>query len=82
MMDIVSIIQNVLATARSISGAIPGLSAVSPLIGVGEKLVGIIDDLTDSAPDTRTQAEMQEVRRQLAAEVSAKAEATADRLDG
>jgi hypothetical protein len=82
MMDIASIIQNVLATARSVSSAIPGLSAVSPLIGVGEKLVGILDDLTDSAPDTRTQEEMQEARRELAARVSAKANATADRLDG
>ena len=81
-MDIGSIIQNVLATARQVTAAIPGLSSVSPLIGVGEKMVGIIDDLTDSAPDTRTQEEMKATRADLAAAVSAKAEATANRLDG
>lgn len=81
-MDIGNIIQSVLATARQVSAVIPGLSAASPLIGVGEKLVGIIDDLTDSAPDQRTQEQMQADRRALAAAVSAKAERTADRFNG
>lgn len=82
MADIGSIIQGVLKTAREVTSLIPGLSAVSPLIGVGEKLAGIIGDLTSEAPDTRTQEEMQRTRRELAAAVSAKAERTADRLEG
>ncbi len=81
-MDLGNLISDVLAAARTATAVIPGLQGVSGAIGVGEKLVGIIDDLTDSAPDTRTQAEMQAARRDLAAAVSAKAERTADRLEG
>ena len=73
-------IQSILAAAKNISAAIPGVSALSPLIGVGQGLLSVIDGIT--APDDRTQAQMQEARRELAARVSAKAEATADRLDG
>lgn len=76
------LIKNILAAARNVATVIPGLQGVGPMIAVGEKLVGIIDDLTDDAPDTRTQAEMQAARRDLAAAVSAKAERTADRFDG
>lgn len=76
------LIQGVLALAKTASAIIPGMQGVGAAIAVGEKLVGIIDDLTDHAPDTRTQAEMQAQRRILAAAVSAKAERTADRFDG
>jgi hypothetical protein len=86
---IVDTIQNVLAAARNVTAAIPGLQGVSVAIGtaealseVGEKLVGVIDGLTSHAPDTRTQQEMQQTRADLAAAVSAKAERTADRFDG
>ena len=89
MASIIDTIQGVLAAARNITAAIPGLQGVSGMIGtaealseVGEKLVGVIDGLTSSAPDTRTQDEMQVARRELAAAVSAKAERTAERLDG
>lgn len=81
MADISSLIANVLATARIASSIIPGLKGVGAAIGVGEKLIGIIDDLTGHAPDTRTQSEMQAARKALAAAVSAKAERTADRFD-
>lgn len=89
MSSIIDTIQGVLAAARNITAAIPGLQGVSGMIGtaealseVGEKLIGVIDGLASSAPDTRTQAEMQAARRELAAAVSAKAQRTADRLDG
>jgi hypothetical protein len=52
------------------------------IVGVASKLNDIIGDLTSSAPDNRTQEEMQKTRKELAAAVSAKAERTADRFDG
>lgn len=80
-MDISTLIGDVLKAARTASTVIPGLQGVGAAIGVGEKLVSIIDDLTAHAPDLRTQAEMQAARKVLAATVSAKAERTADRFD-
>lgn len=72
---------NILAAARTAAAIIPGTTD-DAILAAGEKLVGIIDDLTDGSPDTRTQAEMQAARKALAAAVSAKAERTADRFDG
>lgn len=77
-MNFKDLIDDVIKAAKTASVLIPGAPAA---IAIGEKLVGIIDDLTDKAPDTRTQTEMQEARRALAATVSAKAERTADRFD-
>lgn len=82
MADTQDLIANILAAAKTAAAIIPGLQGVGVAIGVGEKLIGILDDLTSEAPDTRTQAEMQAARRELAAAVSAKAERTADRFDG
>lgn len=76
------LIKNILAAARTASAIIPGMQGAGAVLAVGEKLVGIIDDLTDGAPDERTQAEMQQQRKVLAAAVSAKAERTAGRFDG
>ena len=81
-MDFKNLIADVMKAAKTASAIIPGMGAVGPAIEVGKKLVGIIDDLTDSAPDKRTQEEMQAQRKVLAAAVSAKAERTADRFDG
>lgn len=87
--NIVDSIQSVLAAARNITAAIPGFQGISGMIGtaeavteIGEKMIGVIDDLTSKAPDARTQEEMQQTRAELAAAVSAKAERTADRLEG
>ncbi len=80
-MNIGNLIGDVLRAARTATSVIPGMQGVGGMIGVGEKLVAIIDDLTDGAPDARTQAEMQAARKALAAAVSAKAERTADRFD-
>lgn len=81
-MDLSSLIPNILAAAKTAAAIIPGMQGAGAAIAIGEKLVGLIDDLTDHAPDTRTQAEMQQQRRILAAAVSAKAERTADRFEG
>jgi hypothetical protein len=80
-MDLNNLINSVVAAAKAAAAIIPGGQGAALAIGVGEKLVGVIDDLFDSAPDTRTQAEMQAARKELAAAVSAKAERTADRFD-
>lgn len=82
MADMGALIANVLAAAKTATSIIPGLQGAGAAIAVGEKLVGILDDLIgDDAPDTRTQAQMQTQRKALAAAVSAKAERTADRFD-
>ena len=80
-MDIKDLIGGVLKAADVATKIIPGLQGFNPIVGVGQKLLGIIDDLTDSAPDPRTQEQMQTARKALAAAVSAKAERTADRFD-
>lgn len=76
------LIRNVLAAARTAATVIPGMQGAAVAVAVGEKLVGIIDDLTDGVPDPRTKEEMQRDRKALAAAISAKAENLADRLDG
>lgn len=76
------LIKSILAAARTAATVIPGMQGAAVAISVGEKLVGIIDDLTDGEPDPRTKEEMQRDRKALAAAISAKAENLADRLDG
>lgn len=82
MADLGSLITNVISAARTATSLIPGLQGAGAALAVGEKLIGVLDDLIgDDAPDTRTQAEMQAARKELAAAVSAKAERTAERFD-
>jgi len=87
--NIIDTIQNVMQAAQRITAAIPGLQGVSGMIGVaeqvteiGEKLIPVLGTLSGHVTDSRTQAEMQQTRAELAAAVSAKAESLADRLDG
>ncbi len=79
-MDIRSLIGDVLKAAKTAAAIIPG-STDDAIIATAEKLVGVVDGLVGSAPDTRTQEEMQAARKKLAAAVSAKAERTANRFD-
>jgi hypothetical protein len=81
MADISRLISNIMGAAKVATRLIPGTTD-DAILAAGEKLVGLLDDLTGKAPDSRTQAEMQSDRRKLAAAVSAKAERTADRFDG
>ena len=78
-MDIKSLISGVLSVAKMAGNVIPGLGAGAAL---GEKIIGIIDDLSDQAPDARTQQEMQVARKALSTAVEAKAKATSARLRG
>ena len=79
-MDVRTLIGDLLKAAKTAASVIPGTTD-DAVVGAATTLVGIIDGLTSSAPDTRTQEEMQDARRVLAAAVSAKAERTADRFD-
>ncbi len=82
MADMGALIANVMAAAKTATTLIPALHGAGAALVIGEKLVGILDDLiSDDTPDTRTQAQMQAQRKELAAVVSAKAERTADRFD-
>jgi hypothetical protein len=78
-MNISNLIDQAIALAKAAAPMVPTLGAGA---AIAEKIVGIIDDLTDDAPDTRTQQEMQEQRAILAEAVKAKARATSDRLRG
>lgn len=83
MADLSKLIADILSAARTAATVIPGLQSAAPALAAAEKLIGALDNLIDgaTAPDTRTQAEMQSARKELAAAISAKAEATADRFD-
>lgn len=76
------LLESILAAAKVAAAVIPGAQPVGAAIVVGEKLLGIIDDMSDGVDDPASQEQMQATRAELAAAVSAKAEATADRLDG
>lgn len=89
MSDTAATIRHVLAAAQQVTAAIPGLQGIAGIAGtalamvsIGERLVGIIDDLGETEKDPRTQEEMRVARMALAAAISAKAENLADRLDG
>lgn len=79
-MDIRTLIADVLKAAKTAASVIPG-TADDAVIAAAEKLVGIVEELTGSAPDIRTQEQMKDARRVLGAAVSAKAARTADRFD-
>lgn len=81
MADIGSFIDKLLGAAKVATAIIPGTTD-DIIVGAAQKLADIIGDLTDHAPDPRTQAEMQSDRKALIAAVTAKAEATAKRLEG
>ena len=80
--DTKTLIEQLLAAAKTASSVIPGLQGVGAAITIGEKLVDVVGDLTHLTRDDRTQADIQATRRTLAAAVKAKAERTADRFDG
>lgn len=81
-MDIKNLIDQALELAKVAGAVIPGMQSVAAGVSIGEKVIAIIDDLTDDAPDTRTQDQLRAARKELRAKVSAKAQALADRLDG
>ena len=78
MPDFSKLIDSALSLAKAASPLIPALGAGAAL---GEKIIGIIDDLGDDIPQDK-QAEAQAARAELAAKVKAKAAATSARLRG
>lgn len=80
-MDTQSLFNDVLRLAKTAEAVLTG-GVVANGLEVGKKVIGIIDDLTDGAPDARTQSEMQTARASLSAAVEAKAKATSARLRG
>jgi hypothetical protein len=79
MADIKKLIESALSMAKMAAPLIPVLGSG---VAIGEKIMGIIDDLSDDVPDARTQEAMQKDRAMLAEAVKAKAAATSDRLRG
>lgn len=80
MADIRTLVDNVLAAADVAASLIPG-STDDNLVAAGRTLVGLVDTLTGAAPGYRREVTAN-TRAALAAAVSAKAERTADRLEG
>lgn len=79
-MDLKSMVDGLLTAAKAATAIIPGTTD-DRIVAAGEKLADLIHDLTDSAPDARTESEMQFQRSALAEAVKAKAERTAERFD-
>lgn len=82
MPDLRSLIHAVGNLADMASAVIPGAGLVSKGADIGEKIIGIIDDLKAEAPELSQQAELQARRNKLSTAVKAKAAATSDRLRG
>lgn len=80
-MNIKSLIDGVISLANMASTVIPGAGLVAKGAQIGEKIIGIIDDLKEHA-DPAQQPQMQEARAKLAEVVKAKAAATSARLRG
>lgn len=80
-MNIKDLIDGVIKVANLASNVIPGAGLVAQGGAIGEKIIGIIDDLQQHA-DPSQQAEMQAERAKLADAVKAHAASTSDRLRG
>ena len=80
-MDFGKLVKDVIAAGQTATALIPGLSTVTAAVAIGEKLIDLIDSVTDEAP-VDDQKDLAVVRAELRAAVSAKAEQTADRLEG
>ena len=68
--------------ARGAAKIIPGGEVITSGISLGEKIIGIIDDVIDDAPSPNTHEELDRLREELANAVKAKAKATSARLRG
>jgi hypothetical protein len=83
-MNLQALIGQVTALARTAAAVIPGEQLVGSAIGIGEKIIEVIDDLKQHVPadDTALLHDMNVARGELAKAVSAKADATSSRLRG
>lgn len=82
MADSSNLIDSLIAFARAAAPMIPGGNLASGGIELGQKIVAIIDDLSDNVPEARNSAELKQARAGLIEATSAKARRTADRFDG
>jgi hypothetical protein len=78
-MDFSSIIEQATKLAKVASAFVPGVAAG---VEIGEKAIDLIDTISAKAPAGTSQDELRAARRELRAAVSAKAQATANRLEG
>lgn len=77
-MDFKEVAEQAIKLAKVAGTVLPGLSGGA---AIAEKIIDIVDGLADKAPLTETQEELQAAARELRAVTSAKAQATANRLD-
>jgi hypothetical protein len=78
-MDFSGILEQAAKLAKAAAAFVPGAAAG---IEIGEKVIDLIDTITEKAPADADPTELQAARRELREAVSAKAQRTADRLDG
>lgn len=80
-MDVQYMIDHLVQAAKIAAIVIPGTED-DAIIEAAQKLDELIEGLVHSTSDHRTQEEMQLARKELARVVSAKADATAKKLEG
>lgn len=68
--------------ANAAKSLVPGVGVVEGAVDIGKKLVDLIDHVTEKVPETQGSADLAIARKELADRVQAKAEATAERLEG
>lgn len=76
-----NLFNQVQSLARSASTLLPAAGLVDKGIGIGKKILGVVDGLAEHVPPER-QGELQNTRRALAEAVGIKADKTVDRLRG
>lgn len=80
-MNIHTLLDSVKSLSQVVGTVIPGAGLISKGVEIGEKVLGIIDDLKEDVPLER-QGEMKEARDRLSTIVKQKARNTSDRLRG
>lgn len=81
-MDWKKLADEVAAVAKTAAAFIPQAATVEAGIAIGQRLIGVIDTISHHAPAGATQDELRASRKVLADAVTAKANATADGLEG
>jgi hypothetical protein len=84
-MNISQVVADVTKLAHTVSAYIPQAAAVEDAINLGQKVIGIIDDLTKKHPNDSErldQQQLQEARAVLATRVKAHAKSTSANLRG
>ena len=82
MTDLKTLINKLAEVADLAATVLPQASLAGGAMRIGSKLIDIVDDLKHHAPDAETSDQLEEAHKKLTAMVTAKSQATSDRLRG